>query len=365
MKVGFYTEILFPSKDIRFIAVPDNVDNAQGENDTLKINEDEAVIVRLIYTMFLEGSTPHGIAKHLTGQGIPTPGGKVVWGATTVKSILTNEKFKGDALLQKSYTTDFLTKKKKVNEGEVPQYYVENAHPAIIAPAVFELVQQEIERRKSGENRHSGAGLFASRIKCGECGSWYGSKVWHSNSKYRRTIYQCNCKFKSGEKCDTPHLTEEEIKTAFVSAANIFLAGKDALIADFNAIKKSLFDTSTLEKERGDLLNEITVVAELIQKCIEENARTALDQTEYETRYAALVDRYNTAKKQFDDVEGDIAGKKSRRGMMEKFLADLAAQTEVLTEFDESIWVALVDYATVGKDGIIAFTFKNGVEITS
>ena len=103
----------------------------------------------------------------------------------------------------------------------------------------------------------------------------------------------------------------------------------------------------------------------MIQKCIEENARTALDQSEYETRYAALAERYNTAKKQLDDVESQIAGKKSRRGIMEKFLNDLAAQTELLTEFDESGWVAFVDYATVGKDGTIAFTFKNGVEIAS
>jgi DNA invertase Pin-like site-specific DNA recombinase/regulator of replication initiation timing len=337
----------------------------KGENDTLKINEEEAVIVRLIYKMFLEGSTPHGIAKHLTELGYPTPGGKAIWGATTVKSILTNEKMKGDALLQKSYTVDFLTKKKKVNEGEVPQYYVENAHPAIIEPAVFELVQQEMERRKSGENRHSGAGLFASRIQCGECGSWYGSKVWHSTTKYRRTIYQCNHKFKGEEKCGTPHLTEEEIKTAFVTAANIFLAGKDALIADFNAMKTQLFDTTSFEKERGELQSEITVVADLIQKCIEENARTALDQNEYKSRYDALAERYNTVKKRLENVENEIAGKKSRRGMMEKFLSDLAAQTDLLTEFDERVWTAFVDYATVGKDGTIAFTFKNGVEIAS
>jgi hypothetical protein len=267
--------------------------------------------------------------------------------------------------LQKSYTTDFLTKKKKINKGEVPQYYVENAHPAIIEPAVFELVQQEMQRRKTGENRYSRTGLFASRIKCGECGSWYGSKVWHSTTKYRRTIYQCNRKFKGEDKCGTPHLTEEDIKAAFVSAANTFLAGKDAVIADFTAIKTKLFGTASLEKERAELQNEITVVAELIQKCIKENARVALDQQEYENRYAALAERYNAAKQQLDDVESQIAGKKSRKGMMEKFLKDLAAQTELLTEFDEAVWTAFVDYATVGHDGTIVFTFKNGVEITS
>ena len=120
-----------------------------------------------------------------------------------------------------------------------------------------------------------------------------------------------------------------------------------------------------LEKERGELQNEITVVAELIQKCIEENARTALDQNEYESRYNALAERYGKAKNRLDDVESQLAGKKSRKAMMEKFLADLAAQDGFLTEFDEGVWTAFLDYATVGKDGKIAFTFKNGIEITS
>ena len=84
--------------------------------------------------MFRNGKTPSYIARHLTAQGIPTPGGKKVWQAQVIESILTNEKYKGDARLQKKFTTDFLTKKQKKNEGEVPQYYVENSHPAIIEP---------------------------------------------------------------------------------------------------------------------------------------------------------------------------------------------------------------------------------------
>jgi regulator of replication initiation timing len=336
----------------------------KGENDTLKINEDEAVIVQRIYKMFLAGSTPYSIAKHLTEEGIPTPGGKEKWGSTTIKSILTNEKMKGDALLQKSYTTDFLTKKKKINEGEIPQYYVENAHPAIIEPAIFDIVQLEMQQRKPGENRHSGAGLFASRIKCGECGSWYGSKIWHSTSKYRRTIYQCNKKFKGDDKCGTPHLTEVEIKTAFISAVNIFFDDKDATIADLNKIKKNLFDTTSLEKTRTELKNEITVITELIQKSIEENARIALKQEDYEHKYNALAESYNKTKNLLDEVESQIAEMKSRRGLIDKFLSDLAAQDGHLTEFDERAWTAFVDFATVGKEGKIVFTFKNGAEIT-
>lgn len=121
---------------------------------------------------------------------------------------LRNEKYRGDALLQKTYTTDYLTKKKKVNEGEIPQYYVENNHTAIIDPAVHEQVQREIERRNGA---HSGVRIFSGKIRCAECGSWFGSKVWHSNDKYRRVIWQCNHKF-DGKRCTTPHLTEDQIK---------------------------------------------------------------------------------------------------------------------------------------------------------
>jgi len=96
----------------------------KGEDGTPVINEEEAAIVRLIYKLFLEGKTPAGICRYLEQQGIPTPSGKQKWSQTTVDSILSNEKYKGDALLQKKFTTDFLTKKMKVNEGEVPQYYV-------------------------------------------------------------------------------------------------------------------------------------------------------------------------------------------------------------------------------------------------
>ncbi len=109
----------------------------RGEDGNLVVNEAEAVIIRRIYSLFLEGLTPYAIAKKLTAEHIPTPGGKTIWRGSTVRSILQNEKYKGDALLQKVFTTDFLSKKKKKNEGEVPQYYVEGNHEAIISPEVF------------------------------------------------------------------------------------------------------------------------------------------------------------------------------------------------------------------------------------
>ena len=133
--------------------------------------------------LLLEGQTPYGIKRILERAHVPTPAGKETWQTATILSILTNEKYKGDALLQKTFCTDFLTKKMKVNEGEVPQYYVENSHPAIVEPEVFDLVQEELARRKQAGRSHRGTSCFAGKLVCGCCGGLYGSKVWHSTDQ--------------------------------------------------------------------------------------------------------------------------------------------------------------------------------------
>jgi site-specific DNA recombinase len=145
----------------------------KGEDGLPKIVEQEAKVVRMIYKLFLEGKTTSGIAKHLTTNIILTPAGKEIWQQSTVQSILKNEKYKGDAMLQKSFTVDFLTKKKKINEGEIPQYYVEKSHAAIITPEVFDLVQHELKKRKNVKGYKTGGGCFPGKIGCGECGSFY------------------------------------------------------------------------------------------------------------------------------------------------------------------------------------------------
>ena len=326
------------------------------------MNKDEAVIIHRIYSMFLQGMTPHGIAARLTADGIKSPGGKDKWNAGAVRSILTNEKYKGDALLQKSYTVDFLTKTKKVNEGEIPQYYVEGNHEAIIQPEVFELVQQELKRRKQGRGPHSGVHLFSGKIRCGQCGEWYGSKVWHSNSKYRRVIWQCNHKYDGEEKCSTPHLTEDEIKAMFISAANKLIGKKTAIISPLRASLDIAFDTSALEAETEKLQEELMVASDLIQKCIYENAHVALDQREYQKRYDSLTARFDIAKARLEEIETAIADKKSRRAAIESFLGTLA-QADLMGKFDPVLWCGLVDHVTVYSKDDVLFTFKNGQEI--
>lgn len=273
-----------------------------------------------------------------------------------------NEKLAGNARLQKTYTPDFLTKKRAKNVGQLPSYFVENSHPAIIDPAIFEMAQMELERRTKGTSKYSGVSIFSNRIKCADCGSWFGSKVWHSNDAYRRVVYRCNKKY--GEnKCQTPHVTEEEIKAAFITAFNRLIDGKDEIIANVNLIKRTVCDIKELEAERTRLQEELAMLVRMTQECVAENARIAQDQEEYRKRYDGLVQKYELTKASYDKAEADIADKLAREERLSGFIRLLKGQDAPITEFDRHLWGCLVDYVTVGRGKEMAVVFRDGTEI--
>ena len=173
------------------------------------------------------------------------------------------------------------------NDGKVPQYYVENSHPAIVQPWEFAIVQSEIKRRRSLPRRYSGQSVLATHIIFGDCGDYYGSKTWHSTSKYRRTIWQCNSKFSGDQKCRTPHLDEERVKAAFLSVFNTLIENRDALIEDGIIIQQALTNCAEIDGQIAAMAEEQEVVTELIRKCIAQNAADALDQEDYARRYAS------------------------------------------------------------------------------
>lgn len=175
---------------------------------------------------------------------------------------------------QKTYTVDFLSKTVKKNDGEVPQYFVTDSHEAIIPPDEWETVQKEIERRKELGRHYSGGSIFATKLICGDCGGYFGAKVWHSKDKYRTVIWQCNEKFKKGkEKCRTPHITEETIKVGFVAAFNQLFDIRDEVIKNCEEETKRLTDTTAIDSEAAAVLEEIEVVAELTRKCVEKTQK--------------------------------------------------------------------------------------------
>ena len=164
----------------------------KDEDGELVINKEEAKIIKRIYKDYLDGKGANRIARELEEEGIPNWNGKPKWYESSIRKMLQNEKYKGDALLQKTYTVDFLTKERAVNNGEVPMYYVEKSHPAIIDKEMWEAVQLEMKRRKDYMEIYGVRQLdfakvednpFTGRVICGSCGNAFGRKTWNSTDE--------------------------------------------------------------------------------------------------------------------------------------------------------------------------------------
>ena len=294
-------------------------------------------------------------------RGIKSPSGKDKWYISTVRSILTNEKYRGDALIQKEYTADFLDKTRRKNTGEIPQYYVEEHHEAIIPPDLFDFVQSEIERREQN-GKHSGVSIFANKIKCGCGGGWYGAKVWHSTDKYRRVIYRCNKKYAhKGKPCNTRYLTEEEIKQIFVKALNSLVEVKENVIAELRAMIDSVCQTGELLEEHNRVEQELAVLAERLETLIRENARVAQDQTAYLKQENEIRARYLDKQQDLEKLDEQISERESKRNTVEGMIQVVCGINGEQTAFDEELWSGLLEHIMVNEDGTVV-VFKGGIE---
>ena len=336
----------------------------KGEDGQPAIVEEEAAVVRLIYRLFLEGKTQAGICKYLESLGIPSPSGKATWSKTTVTSILTNEKYKGDALLQKSFTVDFLEKKMKPNEGEVPQYYVEKSHPHIIEPDEWDHVQAEFARRKALGKTYSGKSVLSAKLVCEDCGSFFGSKVWHSTDKYRRTIWRCNCKFSNEQRCSTPAVDTDTVQRKFIQAYNQLMHNRWQMVEDCEQMRRTLTDFTALDVEIDRQKQETEIITELVNAAVRENASTAQSQEAYLKKYNALTERYETASAELTRLQAQRTLREQQDKAMALFIRTLKKQPEVMTDWDDTIWTVMVEKAVVHKSGTITFVFYNGAEIT-
>ena len=350
----------------------------RGKNGVPEVVEAEARIIQTIFRRFLEGATPAIIARELNAVGIPCPSRKSLlgedeieaakarkktarWSPSTVESILTNEKYKGDAILQKTYCTDYIRKTFVVNDGsEIPKYYAQNSHPAIVSAEVFDLTQMELEWRRSLKGSYSGKSCFASRIVCGDCGAFYGSKVWHSTDEYRRTIWRCNNKYEGDHRCSTPHMTQDALEKAFVSVMQQVIAEKEVIFTVCRKVLDEVLDTSELDRVATRLQDQALGMAERVRKLVEENARVRRDQDEYQREYDALAEEHEKLSEKIRNIEEQKKDMDDRRRQIEVFLRMLEEQEECVG-FDPYTFVALVDRVVVGQDRKMEFIFRNGM----
>ena len=287
------------------------------------------------------------------------------WTKNTVTSILRNEKYKGDAILQKTYVKNFLDHKTVKNNGELPKYIVENSHPAIIDRDMWEMVQYELKRRGEIGASYSAKSIFSSKIVCGDCGGFYGRKIWHSTEKWSKAIYQCNKKYARGkERCQTPFLTEEEIKSRFIEAYNKMMVDKEQVLEDAEEIIALLTDTSEIDSRITESESEMEVVSELVKNLIRENAAKGQDQKDYSKKYNELEIRYQKAKERHDGLVEEKSMKQAKAIAMKSYLARLKDAEQVIDAWDDSLWMTVLEKAVVNRDGTITFHFTIGKNIT-
>ena len=333
----------------------------KGENGRPEIVPEEAEIVREIYRMFLEGVTIRNIARHLTERQIPTPAGKTVWSVSTVKSILSNEKYKGDALRQKTYTVDYLSKTVRKNNGEQKQYYIRNSHPAIIDADTFELVQQELAKRSADRTRLCNNSPLTGKIICGECG-YFGHKVSHGKDKYRKDVWYCNRKYDSAAGCKTPIIPEEDLRRSYLEALSRILARKAACLAACREKLAELEDLSALREKRRKAEESLEKRLRELQTLVQENARRSQDQQQYRAQYKKLAGAAETQKKLIAQLRKDELGKIAAREKLRRFMRAIGG-CEDASEFIPEIWNSTVERGVVMADGGIVWEMMDGERI--
>lgn len=243
------------------------------ENGKLVINRMQEPIVVRLYQEFLDGKTTDYIKRIFEKEGVRNWDGDTKWQATTLMSMLENEKYKGDALLQKSYTVDFLTKKRTQNKGEIQMFYVEDDHDAIISKRIWECVQLEIKRRKKyleehGTNSYSHrpeSNPFASKIICGDCNKVFARKGWRSSTGVDRKVWQCSerYKVKGVMGCANRHVEEETLIKAYRMAWNALVENREDFMEQWT---EQLQSDNLLEGYRAEKFIEYTDGAEPLKE---------------------------------------------------------------------------------------------------
>ena len=330
----------------------------KDEDGNLIINSEEAEVVKRIFREYLEGRGYYDIGKGLEADGILTAAGKTVWRASTIRNILRNEKYIGDALLQKTVTVDFLNKKRVVNTGIVPQYYVEGSHEAIIPKRIYMKVQEEMARRANlqtgtGKRRvYSGKYALSSIVFCSHCGDVYRRTHWNNRGK-KTVVWRCVSRLMKKDSevdCHARTITEEKLHAAVVRAISEVCAGKDSFLPQLKRnIEKGITVKNARQIEEIDArIGELQ--GQLLQKV---NTGTDYDDIGNEIRHLK-EEKYQLQLEQAQDEERRI-----RIRDLEAFAEECHGEP---IEYSEDLVRRLIERVTVYDDHFTV-EFRSGIVI--
>lgn len=294
----------------------------KDKNGKLIINPEQAEIVKRIFREYLEGASCKKIARGLERDGILTARGNTRWHDSSIRLILENEKYMGDALLQKTYTVDYLNKKRVKNTSIVPQYYVEDDHEAIIPKEIFLMVQEEMTRRASvqvnfgGKKGYSASHAFSQMVFCASCGALFRRIHWNNRNK-KSIVWRCTTRLKQKNDCRARTVSEETLSAAFLEVLN-----------EMVELQQELVNRTKRRENYDDITEEILRLREVQEQ------------------------------KSMDDVTQKEHTKRIKE--LQKFIQ---SQPSEITEFDEALVKKLLEKVTV-HDDYLEFRFKSGVTIS-
>lgn len=347
----------------------------KGPDGNPQIIPEQAETVRMIYNDYLAGDSLVKIAGNLDARGIPTPKNKGKWSSQTVMRILQNEKYAGHVLLQKTYTADLLSGTIKKNNGELPQYYIENNHTPIVSQEMFLLVQEEIARRKSkspasqkkvrtNRGRYTSQYALSERLICGECGCYYRRVTWNIRGK-RKIVWRCINRLEFGKKyCkSSPSISEDVLHNAILRAI------RELAQQQREQTQKCLHDT-ILQCATGGLdISLTTLKNQLEQKNrdfdrILEMALTDGAESEFvEAKMSQLSDEILYLKQQIKKIEKESSLWQASKGKVKSIWNLLATEDFDITEYDDALVARVVEQIVVERNYNICVRFIKGDEI--
>lgn len=340
----------------------------KGTDGQPEIVPEQADIVRRIYNDFLAGATYLEIAKRLTEENVPTMGGGNRWFSERIKSILKNEKYKGDALLQKTYITDPISKRVKKNNGELPMYYVENSHPAIIERRIFDRVQEEIARRagkkkvkqtgtKTELGRYSGKYALTELLYCGECGTPYRRCTWSRDGK-KKIVWRCVSRLDYGKKyCkNSPSVEESRLHNAIAAAITKKANSEEINIGGI----MDHIESFGSQRDTDGIIQRQRRIAE-IEKVIDDLARLNSDEAqsgELDYKFSELYAELYSVKDELEEMQSDVSALDG--DMLNEMREVVTGLKNHPVEYDDKVVRQLIDCIKVMSADMIKICFKDG-----
>lgn len=346
----------------------------KGLDGKPEIVPEEAALVRRIYKMYLDGSSLVQITKTLIDERIPTATGIGRWSPQVVRNILTNEKYIGDALLQKTYITDCISKRVKKNCGERPMYYVENHHAAIIPKEVFGRVREEMTRRsskrkvmqktgKTEQGKYSSKYALTERLVCGECGTPYKRVTWTAKNGKKHIVWRCISRLEFGKRyChNSPSVDEGKLHAAVVAALNTYADQQEAARAaqEFAQAVQNLNDAFTnligLKQRLHDITAEQDKLVDLVLMNMEDAKLTA--------RLKAVTEEKDQLRRQIESLQADSEQQAADQKRAKELEAWLAQHPSGFSEYSDALTRKFIEKITVLDKEMIRVRFRDGGEL--